>query len=329
MATIRERIGQLYGNLGRGARSSKGKDVLVYLIFVCVAFIFWLLLSLDNEVQRDFEVPLELQDLPDSVNVVSQLPPSVSVSVKGKGSQLLRFLWSRDLPTMKLKFEVQKNRPNQMFISRTKLESKLRDYFGSGSQILSCRPDSIKLTYTSSPGIRLRLKVDADIQTNFQYIISGPIRASVDSVTVYSVNPVPSSLKYVTTEPIVKAGLKDSTRYEVRIKPIEGMKMVPDKVTVLVPVEPLISKKRAIAIEVINAPEGYNLLLFPSKVTVSYLVPISEYSNDVPVKVFADFNTLKPRMAKIPLSLSASADAVRNASLSVDSVEYIIEKSVR
>lgn len=329
MATIRERIGQLYGKLGRGARSSKGKDVLVYLIFVCVAFIFWLLLSLDNEVQRDFEVPLELQDLPDSVNVVSQLPPSVSVSVKGKGSQLLRFLWSRDLPTMKLKFEVQKNRPNQMFISRTKLESKLRDYFGSGSQILSCRPDSIKLTYTSSPGIRLRLKIDADIQTNFQYIISGPIRASVDSVTVYSVNPVPTSLKYVTTEPIVKAGLKDSTRYEVRIKPIEGMKMVPDKVTVLVPVEPLISKKRAIAIEVINAPEDYNLLLFPSKVTVSYLVPISEYSNDVPVKVFADYNTLKPGMTKIPLSLSASADAVRNVSLSVDSVEYIIEKSIR
>lgn len=76
-------------------RSKRGKDVLLYLLFVAVAFVFWVFMSLDTQMQRDFEVPVELQNVPDSVTLITQPPEVLSVSVKGKDAQLLRFMWGK------------------------------------------------------------------------------------------------------------------------------------------------------------------------------------------------------------------------------------------
>lgn len=303
--------------------SSRGKDVLLYLLFVAVAFVFWVFLSLDTEVQRDFEVPVEVQDLPDSVTIIGQIPSEIAVSVKGKDSQLLRFMWGK-MSTMKFKWEENVAEKN-FLLTHTKLDSRLRDYFGSNVQIVSFRPDSIVAPFTSQPGTRVKLNIQADIHPNLQYIISGPIKANVDSVTLYSSTDLPHSLKYVSTEPIVKSNLTDTVRYEVKVKPISGVRIVPDVVTVTVPIEPLIARKRSVKLDIVNLPSDKGLITFPSKIEISYLVPMSAYNDDYPVKAFVDYDDIKSQKKKLPVSLSVIPDVYHNMSFSPDSVEYIIE----
>lgn len=283
---MNEKAHELHRKVQAALHSSRGKDVLLYLLFVAVAFVFWVFLSLDTEVQRDFELPLEVQDMPDSVTVIGQIPSEIGVSVKGKDSQLLRYMWGKMSP---VKFKWNENlAENAFLLSHVKLEARLRDYFGSGVQVVSCRPDSVRVAYTTLPGIKVKLNVQADIRPNLQYIISGPIRADVDSVTLYSSTDLPHSLKFVSTEPVVKSELKDTMRYEVKVKPIAGVRIVPDKVIVTVPVEPLISRRRTINLDVMNLPPDKGLITFPSKVDISYLVPMSAYNDDYPVKAFVD-----------------------------------------
>ncbi|MCF0213153.1 MAG: YbbR-like domain-containing protein, partial [Muribaculaceae bacterium] len=38
--------------------------MLQYLMFVFVAFVFWIVLSLDNEVQEEFDIPIEIINVP-------------------------------------------------------------------------------------------------------------------------------------------------------------------------------------------------------------------------------------------------------------------------
>lgn len=304
-------------------KSSRGQNVLLYLLFVAVAFVFWVFLSLDTEVQRDFEVPVELQDVPDSVTVIGHVPEALGVSVKGKDSQLLRFLWGKMSP-VRLKWQ-ENIEGDALVLNRQKLDSKMREYFGNGVQIVSCRPDSLRLPFTSQPGVRVKLVVQADIRPNLQYILSGPIVANVDSVMLYSVADIPHSLRLVSTEPLVKSNLKDTMRYEVKVKPIAGVRIIPDVVTVTVPVEPLIARKRSVPIVVDNLPEGTNLLTFPSKAEISYLVPMSAYNDDYPVKAYVDFRAARPSRKKLPVSLSTIPSVYHNVSFSPDSVNYIIE----
>lgn len=322
---MNEKARKIQTKVTAALKSSRGQNVLLYLLFVAVAFVFWVFLSLDTEVQRDFDVPVELQDIPDSVTIVGQVPHSFGVSVKGKDAQLLRFLWGKMSP-VKLKWH-DNVEGNAFVVNHQKLDSRMREYFGNGVQIVSCRPDSLRLPFTTQPGVRVKLVIQADIRPNLQYIISGPITADFDSVTLYSVTDLPHSLKFVATEPIVKSELKDTTRYEVKVKPIAGVRIIPDVVTVTVPIEPLIMRKRSVGIEVENIPEGSNLITFPSKIEMSYLVPMSAYNDDYPVKAYVDFKAAKPSKKKLPVTLSSLPSVYHNVSFSPDSVEYIIENA--
>lgn len=320
-------MGDLFRRLGKrinkAAHSKRGKDVILYLLFVAVAFVFWVFMSLDTQMERDFDVPLEVQNIPDSVTLINHPPEAINVSVKGKDAQLLRFMWGKTSP-VKFKWE-DCAAENSVTVTSSKLLTRMRDYFGPGVQVNACRPDSIKVSYTTQPGVRVKLMVQADIRPQLQYIMSGQPKANVDSVTLYSTTDLPHSLKVVTTEPIVKSGLKDTARYEVRVKPIAGVRIVPDKVMVTVPVEPLIARKRSIPLDVTNLPADKRLVTFPSKIEISYLVPMSEYNSDYPVKAYVDYKDVSLPGNKLPVNLSLVPIVYHNLSFSPTNVEYIIE----
>lgn len=309
----------------RAARSSRGRDVMVYLLFVCVAFVFWFVLSLDSEVQKDYDVPVELDEMPDSVTLIGQMPAGFSVLVQGKGSQFLRFTWGR-MPSLRVKFSDNVVDGNILALSRQKIDGRLREYFGQGVQIMSVRPDSVRLQFTSAPGREVPVRINAEVHPDLQYIISGPLKSNVDSVKIYSVNGIPRSLDHVETEPIIRNGLKDTARIDVRIKPIPGFRIIPDRVIVTVPVEPLISRRRTVKVDVTGLPQGTRLFTFPSQVEVTYLVPMSAYNEDLPVKAFVDYQDVDPQKSRARVILSQMPDICHNVTVSPDSVEFIIEK---
>ncbi len=304
--------------------SANGKNILIYLLCVCTAAVFWLFLSLDTEVQRDIDVPIALDNVPDSVIIIGNIPPVVNVSVQSKASQLLKFSWGKP-SVMKLNYHEYLKRDHVLSISRQKLDARLRDYFGQGVRIVSFRPDSVKIYHTSEPGKRVAVRLDADIQPKLQYTM-GDITLSMDSVMVYSTTGIPSDFRSVATERIVKSGLTDTTSFEVKIKAVPGMRIIPDHITVTVPVEPLISKRRNISIEVINQPADIKTITFPSTVEATYLVPMSAFNTDYQIKAYLDYQQIDRKSSYARIKLSAIPGVYRNVTLSADSVEYVIEK---
>ena len=281
---MNEKIHNVITHVSSALHSSKGRDVLTYLTFVAVAFVFWVFMSLDTEVQRDFEVPVEVTEVPDSVTLLVAPPSTLSVSVRSKDSQLLRFMWGK-MSVMKFKWKDNVT-PTGFDITSSRLDTKVREYFGSGVEMVACHPDSIHIPYTSLPGIKVALHVKSDIRPQMQYIVTSQPYADYDSVTLYSSTDIPHSLRSVDTEPLVKEGLRDTTSYEVRVAPIEGIRIIPDIVTVTVPVEPLISRKISAPIVADGVPSGKRLVTFPSRVEVSFLVPMSYYNDDLSPKAY-------------------------------------------
>lgn len=306
--------------------TSRGKNLLTFALFVLVAFVFWMLLSLDDYVERDFDVPIEFADIPPQATLLNTPPQTVSVTVRGKGSQLIRFLWGGAMPTLKVTQEnYASGRKNQLFVSRARMEALLRNYFGNGISINTCRPDSVKLEYTMRPGIKLPLIIESHVTADRKSIVSGPLHANVDSITVYSTGPIPRSLKAVYTTKLTALNVTDTTRYRVKLKAVPNIKMVPSEVIVTVPVEPLIAKRKMVHPEVTNVPIGTSVICFPTKVEVSYLVPMSLYSEDFHLVAYADYQDIKPGVEKIPLTVSLTSDLIKSVSLKPDSVEYIVQ----
>ncbi len=302
--------------------------MLVFLLFLLVSYIFWLLLTLNNEVQEDVNVKVEIVEIPDSVTIISDIPQTLSVSVRDKGSTLARYLWG-STPSLRLPFHDYQTDDNRFVVTETEIDSRLRNMFGQSGQIISAKPDSISALFTTQPGRKVRLRLMVEAHPTLQCVISGQIFTHTDSVTIYSVNDLPASIKSAETLPIVRTDLSDTTWVDARVKPIPGTRIVPDHVRVCIPVEPLIAKTRFIPVNVIGVPRGMEILTFPSKVKISYLIPMSLYSVDNETGyAMGDYESLETGSGltqKLALHAAGLPDFYHNISLDTDSVEYIIE----
>lgn len=303
------------------AVSKRGRNLLTFLVFLAISTAFWFIMALNNEVQHEFEVPLEISNVPGDVTMLSDVPSKISVNIKDKGISLLRWEWG-NVPALELDYQQFQNTGKHLKMNNTQLTGAVRSAFGGTTNIVEVKPDSLYITFTNHPGVKKPVQLTTDIGVSPQHILSGRLKLSTDSVTVFSAGNIPHSL-VLRTDSVILAGLTDTTYVDVNVIQPEGMRVFPPTLRLTIPVEPLIAKKRQIPVEVIGAPQGVRVLTFPSLVDVSYTLPISAYNHDnAEIKAFAAYDSMAK---KLPLTISRVPASYRNVALPVDSVEYLVE----
>ena len=55
---IQKQLSDLVNRVHDLITSTRGREILLFLVFLLISYIFWLLLTLNNEVQEDLEVPI-------------------------------------------------------------------------------------------------------------------------------------------------------------------------------------------------------------------------------------------------------------------------------
>ncbi len=314
--------------LRRVVRTRRGKDALMFLLFVVISAILWSVMSLNDDVQADVRMPLRITHVPDSVTLISPGPENLSVSLTARGTQLLKLSWG-DVPTVDVDFRQYRNGSN-LFLTNADLKSLARSASG-GSQVSLVYPDSLNLPFTTHPGYVMPIVVDYKVTAGPQAALVGRPKLSCDTVRMFlaSNRRIPSNLESVATEPIRITSLDKTTTEKVRLIAPNGSRLIPDSVDVTFTVEPLIMKSRKVVIEPVNVPDGVRLITFPSQIEVFYMVPMSAYADSHPqFRVLADYRRINRNAPtrNMRLRLIDVPESLQNVHLSADSAEYIIQK---
>lgn len=298
------------------------------MVFVVVSGIFWLILSLNEDLQQNFEVDVKIVNVPDSVTFINDAPDAIQVSVRDRGVTLLkRHFMKKALMTIDFKNYANKG---VLRLSKTELNSALHSIFGSSAQILSSTIDSLRLNYTTYPGKKVPLIVDATITPSVENVISGDITVSSPEVMIFSSPEILDTITHVYTEHINRKNLTDSTIINIKLRRMSGVKIIPDNVDVIIPVEPLVLKRSIVAITVKNVPANEIITLFPQNVEVNYYQPMSSYNDlsEEPV-VQADYHDIYDTLLhKLPIQIVSMPKGCVNATLKTDSVGYTISKKL-
>ena len=323
-----------------------GRNALTFFVFLLISTVFWFLMALNDEVQRDFRVPVALVDFPENVTIISGATASVNVTVKDKESSLMKFAWG-GRPLLRLHYdEFLKSGEHSLVFSVNQLNSAVRGVFGPTATILAVRPDSLRLEYTENPGVRTRVRMDVDAHTQPQCVRYGAITMSPDSVMLFSNSNELYAVGELRTAPVVLRDLADTTVVEARLVVPEGMRAIPSTVRLTIPVEPLVSKTRRVELQVADAPSGHRLVPFPSVVEVSFLMPKSLYNKEnTQVRAFVEYPSSGPAgvsavpgsgmvakdagsadAAVIPVQVGVMPPYYRNVQVTPSSVEYVIER---
>lgn len=317
-------VSQIVDRIKNVLRSQRGRDILVFLVFLLISAILWSIQTLNQEDQFDVRMPVKMTNVPDSVTIITTPPQTISVSLRAKGTDIIKQSLGNP-PSFDIDFRAFKTR-NSVILKNVDVKAVARAAYG-GATILSASPDSINLAFTNRRGVPMRVKLDYQVSAGPQSSIAGRPIIACDTTLVYSTGRIPSKTGYISTEPIRLTDLNVTTTIRARLIAPPNCRVIPDSVDVTFNVERLISKTRKVVIEPVNVPAGVKLITFPAQADVFYMVPTSIYNNSDPhFRVLADYNTISPKSGKIKLKLRDVPGNLQNVHLSADSAEYIIER---
>lgn len=306
-------------------RSERGRNALMFIIFIFVAALLWAVMSFNQPTQVETRMPVVVTNIPDSVTLITAPPRVINVSMVLRGTPLMKILWG-SVPTLEIDYRVFKD-GSALRLGDADIKGLVRDRINSATVQL-VTPDSLVLFYTSAPGSMLPVKLNAHISTTAQVAQIGAPVLSSDSVRVFSTGRLPASVTAISTEEINLSELSETTTRRVALHAPSGARVVPDSINVTVRIEPLVKKSRLLPLNVIGVPADLNIILDPSTVEVIYMVPMNRYTDSAPeMSVTADFTRAsRGSDAKVPLTLGNVPDYIFNVRLAKDSVNYYIQK---
>lgn len=298
----------------------------IFLACVLTAALFWYILALNDNMQDGFFVKININDVPKNVTFISDVPDKVYVTIRDKGTSLMRHGHLKD-PSIDIDF--RRYAANGVLrYRRADMMAALRNTFGTNATVSSISIDSIRLDYTTNPGKRIPVVIDGDVGAASGFVIAGRLISDPVSVVAYSTSENLDTLHKAHTVHFERLGLSESTKMEVRIRPMAGIRTIPDEVQVRIPVETLVHKVVSVSVEPVNVPAGKGLLLFPSKVNVGFYVPMNRFNEDeTDIEVYVDYEDIERlRTKRIPVRIAKHPESLVNVSVVNDSVEYTIVK---
>lgn len=303
--------------------SKRGHNLLLFAVFLVLSFILWLVLAISEDAIVDMQVAVRIDNVPDSVTLLTNPPASIAVSARLHGSQRIKIGIS-DRQTIAINYNAF-HRRNAIQLSPSDLKNIIRSSI-AGAEIISVNPDSISIPTTSSPGVPYPVVIDYRVTPAPQFTIIGQPKPSADTVLVYSLQTLPAEILAVATSQIKLSNLRQPTTVRVPLCPPAGARVFPDSIDVTFDVQSLILKNRKIHVETLNTPAGFKLITFPSQVEVTYMIPANQYSAEQNIRIAVDCADINQASRSLPLKIVNSPASVYNIQLHVDSVEFIIER---
>lgn len=309
--------------------SSLNKGFLIFLFFFALSGSFWLMMTLNETTEREFDIPLEMVGVPRNVVVTGDLPDKVHVTVRDKGFTLATYAYGGKLTPIAVRFsDYADEDAGRGVVPFADVQKRVLTQLYGSSKLLSVKPGSYDFYFTYGASKKVPVVFKGRITTSKNYYLAHTEFLPA-TVTVYANKQQLKDLASVEIEPFNMSNLQDTIHCNVNVKKIRGVKIVPSIVRLAVYPDVLTEETVEVPITAINMPPNKVLRTFPSRVTVRISVGASLFRTIKPEQfsVVLDYDELAANPSdKGRLQLRSVPRAVSKASLDVDMVDYLVEE---
>jgi len=310
------------------------RKLLVYLVFVVIASIFWLLNELSNDYTSTLKYPVRFTNLPKNKILVSDLPKNLNLNVNAYGFTLLRYKLSPAAYPVIINMERVNNNLNNPAIKQYKLQSRyLRESINkqmpNNIEVLDILPDTILFEFANIINKKIAIKPRVSLKFDEQCMLNGNISFTPDSITVSGPNNILDTLKAVYNRFQEFENLSKPLQRNVALKEINKLNFNKKRVIINLPISKFTEATFEVPIQAKNVPDTLELKAFPRLAKVTCLVALSTYdkiqAKDFIVEV--DYNDIEKLLGqKLQTKLTYAPTYVQNATYFPQSVEFILDK---
>lgn len=304
------------------------KQFLIFLFFLALSSVFWIFQTLNETYEEDFQVPLELRNVPSNVVITTDLPENLHILLRDKGSQLLAYRYTRQFKPVVVDYNTYSNPSGHVSILGNELQRQIAAQLLPGTQMLELKPDTLDFYYNFGQFKRVPIRPLGEVRAGRLYSLAKTVY-SEDSVTVYASREQLDTITAAYLQPFNLRNLTDTTHVKSNFVKVKGAKFVPAQIGVTFCIDRLVEKTIQVPVQQVNFPASKQLRTFPATVKVTFQVGMGLYrkitsENFVLVVNYEDL--LKNKSTYCHLSLKTIPEGVSHVRISPQDVEYVIEE---
>ena len=324
MASVRTVIGKVTSFL----RLLMSRRALVFVFFLLLSTLLWMMISFNEEMEKEILVPVQIVNVPKNVVITSDVSDTLRLTLKDKGYTLARYYYGKSVKPITVNFQ-QYAKNNGMFtVSNADLARMVKQQLSPSTHIVGIKPEKVEVFFNHGNHKTVPIRFQGHLTPSASYVITQK-RITPSHATVYAADGLLDSITAVYIEPLNKSDVADSVRYVMNIQSIRGAKIVPHRVNVDVKAELLTERTIEVPISVINVPEGKHLRLFPSAVKVKFVVATSRYATakETDFQIVADYNEVTATESdKVRIQIRRKPSYARQMQTDVSEVNFLIEE---
>lgn len=304
------------------------KQFLIFQFFLALSSVFWIFQTLNETYEEDFQVPLELRNVPSNVVITTDLPENLHILLRDKGSQLLAYRYTRQFKPVVVDYNTYSNPSGHVSILGNELQRQIAAQLLPGTQMLGLKPDTLDFYYNFGQFKRVPIRQLGEVRAGRLYSLAKTVY-SEDSVTVYASREQLDTITAAYLQPFNLRNLTDTTHVKSNFVKVKGAKFVPAQIGVTFCIDRLVEKTIQVPVQQVNFPASKQLRTFPATVKVTFQVGMGLYrkitsENFVLVVNYEDL--LKNKSTYCHLSLKTIPEGVSHVRISPQDVEYVIEE---
>ena len=264
---------RLRGLPGKDSLSLKGRDLVVFLMSVLLAFGIWLIHNLSLLYSDTMNVPVIAECNIEGHSNVSANSSSISARCRTTGFNLLRSRHKAKKDAIHILFDSKDMHPGDgemFYVTSAELGNYVSEIFGDGVQLESFLSETIQFRFPFENNKKVPVQAVTVLSFKPQFTALGPLRLVPDSVTVYGEPFHLAKIDRVFTRTIDLPNLKSSAHGAVKLEPVQGIRMSESEVNYSLDVSRYVEIRTEVPVTVRNVPPGVKVSVYPSTAQVVF-----------------------------------------------------------
>lgn len=314
------------------------RDLLIFIFFLILSFVFWYLNSLSEEIVGDVNYPVRYINTPSDRVMTGEMPSRLNMSVRGPGYSILKLKLSGNQAPVIIDLSTE----NYVIVPKSKLldyyiitsgliqtfEQQLRADF----EIISIKPDTLFFKFDKVITRTVPVAPLVEVTTERQYFVNGPVTSNPEKVEISGPQQIIDTIKAVNTKKIRLSQLNKSTTRNIALTGSKEFEINVKRVAITVPVEQFTEASIDIPVRLLNLPDSLDIKIFPDVVNVKYLIGISDFktAGELPLNAVIDLDEYDlGKVNKLQVVIENTPATISSLRFSPQKVDFVIEKKKR
>ena len=237
-------------------RHLRGREWLLLVTSLVLAVLIWLFSNLSRPYSGVLAVPVIAECNLQGHSNVSANASMLSARCRAEGYRLLREETRRSRHPVRVaidRADLRHDSGDRFYVTGNVMNGYLRPVFGDKVDVEDIITDTLFFTFPAENNKRVPVNFAGDFSYRSQYMASGPLRLTPDSVTVYGEQARLDMVDHVSTGQIQFDDVHESQHGVLRLRRIKGVRLSDEEISFELPV---------------SRPGGRHLDVLPSRATV-------------------------------------------------------------